>query len=37
MGDLGPKLMYAGVINEEEKIRLGLFGKTGSIESKFSN
>ena len=35
MGELGPKLMYAGVVNEEEKICLGLLGKTGSIEIKF--
>ena len=36
MGELGSKLMYAGVVNEEEKICLGLLGKTGSIEIKFN-
>ena len=35
MGELGPKLMYAGVVNEEEKVRLGLLGKAGSIGIKF--
>ena len=36
MGELGPKLVYAGVVNEEEKVSLGLLGKTGSIEIKFN-
>ena len=34
MGKLGPKLMYAGFVDEEEKVGLGLLGKTGSIEIK---
>ena len=37
MGELGPKLMYAGVVNEEEKVCLGLLGKTGSIEIKIND
>ena len=37
MGELGPKLMYAGVVNEEEKVCLGLLGKTSSIEMSFND
>ena len=35
MGELGPKFLYAGMVDEKEKVCLGLLGKTGSIEMKF--